>query len=617
MKLEKLCPATKDYIWGGDKLKIAYGKTVDTDILAESWELSFHKSGLTMLGDGKTLAEAVDKTELGRNCDEFAFFPVLNKFIDARENLSVQVHPSDDYAKKHENGYGKTEMWYIVEADEGAGIYLGFREDVMREQIDEAVEKDTLLSLLNFFEVKSGEWYHIPSGTVHAIGAGCLIYEIQQNSDLTYRVYDYKRKDKNGLERELHIEKAREVMDVSAYKNSRVNLCVGNKNYIGIDRYFTVSKYFVREMLKINQDKNSFKTLTCVAGIGRIEDKPISAGDSYFLAAGEGEIKITGDMTIIMTEIRKYYIGIDLGGTYIKGGIVNDIGEILVSDKVPTEREKGAESVAANISSLVKDLLSQSGVADSAVDGIGIGIPGMIDSEGGIVVYSNNLMWKDFPIADIVSKDTGFKTKIANDANVAILGEVRFGAAKGMKNAVMLTLGTGVGSGIVIDGKLFEGNGSAGAEIGHMGIAYGGEKCSCGRRGCFESYASATALIRETKRAMEADKTSKMWESYTLDTVDGETAFRYAKSDESAERTVDAYIEKLAYGITNVANIFRPDIILLGGGICGEGDALTEPLRQRLASEIYAGDMGPAVEIKIAELGNRAGILGAAALIMD
>ena len=313
----------------------------------------------------------------------------------------------------------------------------------------------------------------------------------------------------------------------------------------------------------------------------------------------------------------KYYIGIDLGGTFIKGGIVNENGEILISDKTPTEVEKGDKGVAANIARLAKELLSKQGIDLSEVEGLGIGSPGMIDSAEGNVVYSNNLGWENFRICDELSRLLGgIKVKIGNDANVAALGEVKFGAARNYNSAIMITLGTGVGGGIVIDGKLVEGNKGAGAELGHIVIVKGGEQCSCGRRGCFEAYSSATALIRDTKRAMEAHPDSKMWEIGTTSAVDGKTVFDYAPVDTYAKEVLDSYIEHLACGLVNYANIFRPEVILLGGGVCAQGDNLIKPLQKIFDQEIYAGDKGPRVPILVAELENRAGLLGAAALLM-
>lgn len=612
MKIEKLYPECKDNLWGGLKLKEKYGKVTDKDPCAESWELSFHNDGPTRLASGALLSETASKADLGTNVDGFPFFPVLTKFIDAKEDLSVQVHPSDRYALEKENSFGKTEMWYIVEAEAGAGIYLGFSRDVTKEEYETAIEKGTLTELLNFFEVKAGEAYFIPSGTIHAIGKGCLICEIQQNSNLTYRVYDYMRRDKQGNLRELHIEKALKVTNLKKYERKELSGGV-----LGASKYFTVKKLIVRGEEERFADKKSFCCLTCVSGTGKINGENVTAGDSYFVPAGYGKYILDGETEMIETEVRKYYVGIDLGGTFIKGGIVSDKGDLIAETKVPTESAEGAGRVAMNVKKLCDLLFDAANMTADDVAGIGMGVPGMIDSEKGEVVYSNNLGWEHFPIAAEVEKLTGLPVKIANDANVAALGEAKFGCGKNYKTTVLLTLGTGVGGGIVLNGKLYEGNRSAGAELGHSVIVAGGEQCTCGRKGCLEAYASATALIRDTRRAMEANKKSPMWEIGSLDNVTGKTAFEYADKCPEAKAVVDNYIEKLGVGITNIANVFRPEAVMLGGGVCAQGDALVKPLQAYLHREIFAGERGPNVEILTAELGNKAGTLGAAALLID
>ena len=616
MKNLKLIPECKDNIWGGTKLKDKYGKKCDGDIVAETWELSYHKDGPSRLEDGSLITEALTADEIGTNCRDFSFFPTLVKLIDARQDLSVQVHPSDAYALKNENSFGKTEMWYIVEADEGAGIYLGFKNTVTPEEFEEAIKTNTLTDLLNFYEVKAGECYFIPSGTIHAIGAGCLICEIQQNSNLTYRVYDYGRKDKNGKERELHVEKAKLVTNLNAYTAKPLGITNKYGECLGLSKYFTVTKIDVDGSVNIDMDRASFKAFTCVNGGGTVEGENICLGDTRLITAHDGNIKFEGRMTVIMTEIRKYYVGIDLGGTFIKGGIVDDLGNVILSDKVPTESEGGQEVVATNIANLANALIEKAGLAKDDLVGIGMGVPGMIDSENGVVILSNNLKWHNFNIAKAVSDRTGLKVKIANDANVATLAEVKFGAAKNRRNVIMLTLGTGVGGGIVANGQLIEGNLSVGAELGHAVIARGGEQCSCGRRGCLEAYASATALIRDTKRAMQAHPDSKMWEIGSLDAVCGKTAFDYKDTDAYAKEVVDNYIGALATGIANFGNIFRPEVVLLGGGVCAQGDVLIKPLQELVNKEVFAQDLGPEVKVLIATLENTAGTLGAASLLM-
>ena len=610
MQICKLIPECKDNIWGGNKLKQSYGKLTDKTPCAESWELSFHKDGPCKLENGKTLAECVSEKDLGSNLNGFTFFPTLIKFIDAQGDLSVQVHPSDDYALKNENSFGKTEMWYIVEAEEGAGIYLGFNRKVSSKEYEDAIKNNSLTQLLNFYPVKAGDCYFIPSGTIHAIGKGCLICEIQQNSNLTYRVYDYGRVDKNGKQRELHVDKALKVTNLDSYKP------ISPDNLLGVSKYFTVKKLTLSGEQSFETDGSTFNCLTCISGSAKINGELMNKGDSYFVSANNVKYTLSGSAEIIMTEIRKYYLGIDLGGTFIKGGIVDDKGNIIIKDKTPTQSEGGAGVVAKNIANLCLSLLERVGMQHSDVIGVGMGVPGMIDSKKGEVVYSNNLNWEHFMISEEVEKLTGINVKIANDANVAALGETKFGSGKDYSNTVLITLGTGVGGGIVIDGKLFEGNRSAGAELGHSVIVAGGEQCTCGRKGCLEAYASATALIRDTKRAMQANKNSLMWQVGSLDKVDGKTSFDYYHTDSSAKAVVDGYIEKLGVGLTNIANEFRPEVIMLGGGVCAQGDNLIKPLQAFLNAEIFAGNKGPAVKLLIATLGNDAGLLGAAALFM-
>lgn len=617
MRIEKLYPACMDNLWGGIKLKERYGKKTDKNPCAESWEFSFHPDGPTKLENGSTLLDALTPNELGKNLAGFDRFPTLIKFIDAAQDLSIQVHPSDDFALKHENSLGKTEMWYVVEADEGAGLYLGFKNSITKAEYEAAIREKRLTDLLNFYEVKQGDVYFIPSGTIHAIAKGCLICEIQQNSNLTYRVYDYGRVDKNGKERELHIDRALQVTNLDAYTPSALQASNGEGELLGINKYFTVTRMEVNQKTLLSSDLNSFRTLCCVRGGGKLNDMELKQGDSYFLSASNESVTLDGDMTVIVTSIRKYYVGIDLGGTFIKGGIVDDLGRLIVSDKIPTEREGGDIAVASNIAKLTKSLLASLGMTAEDAVGIGIGVPGMVDSLMGEVIYSNNLGWKNFMIGKTVKEMTGLPVKIANDANVAALGETKFGCGRKYRTTVMLTLGTGVGGGIVIDGKLFEGNRSAGAELGHSVIVMGGERCTCGRRGCLEAYASATALIRDTKRAMQQNPDSKMWEIGSLDAVDGATAFRYLDTDNTAKDVVNGYIRALACGITNLANEFRPEAIILGGGVCAEGERLTKPLQKLVDEELFAGTDGPAVPILTAELANRAGILGAAALFID
>ncbi len=313
----------------------------------------------------------------------------------------------------------------------------------------------------------------------------------------------------------------------------------------------------------------------------------------------------------------KKYLGIDLGGTNIKGGVVEENGNILVRKSVKTESDKGYEAVIDNIAALCETLLSESGLKLGDIEGIGIALPGMIDSGAGEVVYSNNINWKDVKIVKLIKEKLDTEIRITNDANAAALGEAVFGAGKKYKDSVFITLGTGVGGGIIIDGKIFAGNKSAGAEIGHTVIKAHGAKCTCGLSGCFEAYSSATALIRETKAVMRNDKNSLLWKACggDINRINGKHPFDLYGKDSAAKKVVDEYIDYLSIGLVNIANVFRPEVIMLGGGVCAQGDNLIKPLQKLVDERIYGGELGPKVPIVIASLGNDAGFMGAAALL--
>lgn len=308
----------------------------------------------------------------------------------------------------------------------------------------------------------------------------------------------------------------------------------------------------------------------------------------------------------------QFYVGIDLGGTFIKGGLVSYRGEILKFERVPTRVQDGSAAILSDLDKMIETLVK--GLKGKLM-GIGIGIPGLVDSKRENVVIAPNLGWKNVEVADALKEKYACPVVLANDANAAGLGEAKFGSGAKYDSSVFLTLGTGVGSAIILNGKLFEGNCSAGGEVGHMIIRAGGNQCACGRCGCYETYASATALIRETKKAMLENRTSKMWEIKSVDNVCGKTPFDYYNTDETAKKVVDEYVENLTIGILNVANILRPQAILLGGGIAKQGKFLTEKVDRLLKQWIYAGELGPEVKILTATL-DEAGVIGAASLNM-
>lgn len=314
--------------------------------------------------------------------------------------------------------------------------------------------------------------------------------------------------------------------------------------------------------------------------------------------------------------LAKKFIGVDIGGMTIKGIIIRGDGTVLARDSIETGCENGGEAMCNNIVTLVNGMIQQIGGYKTDIKGIGIGCPGLIDSKRGTVVFAGNLNLKYFPLARLVSDRVGLPVRLTNDANAAALGEAKFGASSKYSNSILVTLGTGVGGGIVIDGKLFEGGSSAGAEIGHIVTVQDGLKCTCGRRGCFERYASARALTEQTRSAMEENKNSEMWKGYNLDTVCGKTPFDYMDTDITAKAVVDKYISYLACGIVNLINIFRPQVVMLGGGVSEQDERLTAPLQKLVDEEIFAGTDYAPVKIIKAKLGSSAGAFGAAALFL-
>ncbi len=311
-----------------------------------------------------------------------------------------------------------------------------------------------------------------------------------------------------------------------------------------------------------------------------------------------------------------YSIGVDIGGMSIKAGVVDERGRILYKNVVATARD--AEADIENTARGINELLKESGLTVRDIKGIGLGCPGAISSESGVVDILPNLGWENVPLVKEFKKRFDTEIRLSNDANVAALAEALHGAAKGYKNCIMLTLGTGVGGGIIINGKLYEGKEGKGAELGHATLVMDGYPCSCGRNGCIESYVSATALIRETREAMEADKSSSMWQAVggDIEKVDGRTAFEEEKNgDAAARKVVDFYVKCLSEAIMTMTNVFRPDVIILGGGVSKQGNNLTDRVCAYCEKFDYGYKNSPKPVIKCAELGNDAGIIGAAALV--
>ncbi|MDL2254647.1 ROK family protein [Ruminococcaceae bacterium OttesenSCG-928-I18] len=315
---------------------------------------------------------------------------------------------------------------------------------------------------------------------------------------------------------------------------------------------------------------------------------------------------------------KKYRVGIDLGGTNIKVGVLDEDDKLLGKKSGKTDPYKRDwQEVVKDMAELTGALLAELGIEAGEVLKIGIGSPGMIDHINGVVKFAGNFGWSDIPILAELRRYYDVPMRLSNDANVAALGEAVAGAAKGARHVLLVTLGTGVGGGVISDGHLQEG-GSAGAmELGHTLLVRDGEECTCGRKGCLEAYASATGLIRHAREAAEADPQSKMHElcKGDLSNMNGRIPFDAMRlGDAAAKRVVDNYIRDLGEGIINFINIWRPEKILLGGGISNEGDPLLDPLNAYVKPRAFAGERGYVAPIERAVLGNDAGLYGAASL---
>ncbi len=309
------------------------------------------------------------------------------------------------------------------------------------------------------------------------------------------------------------------------------------------------------------------------------------------------------------------HVGIDLGGTNIAVGIVNEQNEIIGKGNLKTAKSGTAEDTVKDMAAAVQLALENTGITLDEIADIGIAAPGSVDPETGIIAYANNIPFKNTPVCAMLQEALGKPCYIENDANAAAYGELLAGAGQGAANFVMITLGTGVGGGVIIDGKIYGGFNHAGAELGHMIIVKDGEACTCGGKGCFEAYGSATALIHQTQRAMDKHPESIMWELSKEKGVSGRTAFDAMRAGDSvAKQVVEEYIDYLACGVTSLVNIFQPQFVAVGGGICNEGETLLAPLREKVAAGDYNKDAQKRTVICKAALGNDAGIIGAAGL---
>ena len=301
MELVKLKPAVKDYIWGGNYFQ-KFNKGLGLARVSECWELSLRDNDSSIIAsgkdEGKLLNQVITNKDIGPVMERFPYFPLLIKLIDAKENLSVQVHPSDEYALKYENSFGKSEMWHIISADEGSGLYVGLNKDYQKQDIEKALKEGTILDCLNFFKVKPGDTFIINPGTIHAIGKGVRLIEIQQNSNLTYRLYDYNRVDQYGHPRELHIKKALEVINYHRYQ-----MIKSGSSLLADNQYFTVKEISFENELEISANEKSFISFTFLEGDGTVNDISFTQYDTFFLPY-QKKCVIKGKGKVVISSVR-------------------------------------------------------------------------------------------------------------------------------------------------------------------------------------------------------------------------------------------------------------------------------------------------------------------------
>ena len=362
--------------------------------------------------------------------------------------------------------------------------------------------------------------------------------------------------------------------------------------------------------LEGNVTDASFASILMLDGAGSISNQgetlPFQKGDSFFLTAGSGIYTVEGTCDALITTIREkaapVRIGIDIGGSVTKIGLVDIHQKLLAVKSIPTDASRPAEEIIREIAGKALALLENQGISMDQCVGAGIGVPGTVDRKNGIVRYSNNIKWENVHLKKEIEKYLPLPVRIANDADCAALGETAAGAGTTYQDVIMITLGTGVGGGIVLDGEIYEGRGIGGSELGHMVIVENGEPCTCGRKGCLEAYVSASALMRDAKRAVGKDMTP-------------EEIFDSAAAGEQALRgVVELYTRHLGEGIVNIVNIFRPQLVLLGGRFCDQSEEFLDSLHRIMRESCFGGERGDIPDIQKAALGNEAGVIGAACL---
>ncbi len=603
----KLIPFLESNFWGGKKLNTLYNKKLDDKNISESYEFSLSETRLSsILVDSKELLlkDYLENNDLGLNlkgCD----LKVLIKLIDSKEDLSLKVHPSDPHAKEYYNRIGKTEDWYILNALEGAHIYLGFNDNYTKEEVEKAIEEDRLVELLNKVEVKAGEFYKVPSGSIHGIGKGVTLYEIQEDSDISFRIYDFDRNDEN---RELKVKEALDCINYSKYELKKEQI---NEHLLTANNYYELYRYFVNGFYKFKNNGNSFAVITIITDDVKINNKPVMKGDSYYIEP-DTEIEFSGKGLFLLSRVPDLAIGLDVGGTSIKGLIIDDLSNKVAETKVVTESHLGLDRLYENMAKAYYNLINQADIPHGFFRKIGVGCPGNIDSRTGLVLLSGNLNLRNAPISRGLSNLINMDVIIENDANCAALGEYYYTDKRKYHDMTLITLGTGVGSGFIIDSKLFKGGQGSTTELGHMKVKNDSVMCTCGQYGCFEALISLARIKSEVDK-LRSNKETGLSELIS-DTDNPLKIFTLDDTNETAKKYAWRYQKNLLLGLVNVCNLFQPELIVIGGGVSYVVNKYFSKLEYLMNKNKFSGFDAPKVKLVHAKLGNDAGAYGACAL---
>lgn len=588
-------PIVKERIWGGQRLREYDFSIPDASRTGEIWTLASHPNGTTGVKSGPFAGLSLE--ELWSNHPEIfgmetdSDFPLLLKWIDASTDLSVQVHPNDADARRYEqHPYGKNECWYIIDCPEDASLIYGHSLS-SPEEFDEAVHQGTLLQSLNHVPVSKGDFLYVPAGTVHALTEGCVVLEIQQNSDTTYRLYDYDRLDPvTGEMRPLHLEQARRVIQFPHYRYLEPSVPLSPfRKSLTRNPDFYVEEWTVRQPHALDPSP-SFRIITVVDGVIELDDIVLSVGatallpaDSEHVVSGDGLMLVTGPTTRMRRPLR---IGVDLGGTQTRVAVVNQ-EKVIKQLSFPTNPVAGPGQAISNIERAIRYFSDEFHLTN-----IGIAAPGPLDAKTGHLLSPPNLpVWDYVDLVTPISSSFGLPTHLENDANAAALGEALFGAGRTSSSVYYVTVSTGIGGGYVHEKKLIRGaNGYAG-EIGNTIIDSSGPVHPVLNVGSLEGLASGTAL---QSRALEKEASSVEM----LLTV-------------PSERT--RFINHLATGLANIIHTIDPEAIIIGGGVTGSADLFWEELICRVRELVYPA-LRPSIDIRLAMLEGHAGVIGAAHL---